>query len=227
MAKLTLFFRNRVLGVRHLEDQPICIGRHPDCEIVIDSLAVAERHAHVVPVGDGHEISPYAEGTPIIVNHQAVTRHRLSHGDMIQIGKHTLAFAESVITLFPEEPAQERQEPEKAPAEAETQVETASPPELPIGGIQIMNGTHLGKVIPLQRALTRISLTADHCAIVARRPDGYYLSHLEGDQPPAIEGHSIGDLTVRLEDGNRILLDGIEMLFFAQITQAAATASQQ
>lgn len=215
MAKLTLFFRNRVLGVHHLEDEPICIGRHSDCEITIDSLAVAERHAHMVPVGDGYEISPYGEDTPVIVNHHPIKTHRLNHGDVIQIGKHTLNFAESAITLFTPAPPRKQ---EKKEAQA------VSPPELAIGGIQIMNGTHLGKVIPLQRALTRVSLSTAQCAIIARRPDGYYISHLEGDQPPAVEGKSIGDLTVRLKEGNHVLLDGIEMLFFEDITQAAAAS---
>lgn len=215
MAKLTLFFRNRVLGVHHLEDGPICIGRHSDCEIAIDSLAVAERHAHVTPVSDTYEISPYAEDTPVIVNHCPIKTHQLNHGDVIQLGKHTLHFAESAITLFSPAPPQTQEKKE---------AQVVSSPELAIGGIQIMNGTHLGKVIPLQRALTRVSLSQAQCAIIARRPDGYYISHLEGDQPPAIEGQPIGDLTVRLEEGNRVLLDGIEMLFFEDITQAAAAS---
>lgn len=216
MAKLTLFFRNRVLQVHHLEDRMISIGRSGDCEIAIDSLAVAQRHAHVVPSGDEYTISPYGEETPVLVNHQPVESHLLQHGDVIEIGKHTLQFAESAIVLTPS--------PHPLPRER-SEAPLTPPPEFAIGCLQIMNGPHLGKVIPLQRALTRLALSRDQRAIIARRTDGYYLSHLEGEYPPAIEGQPIGDLTVRLEEGNHIELGGIQLLFIEDITRAAAAAS--
>ncbi|HEB96230.1 MAG TPA: FHA domain-containing protein [Sedimenticola thiotaurini] len=217
MAKLTLFFRNRVVQVYHLDGSMISIGRSSDCEICIDTLALAERHAHVVPDGDGYLLTPFDEETPLLVNHQPVESRRLQHGDVIDLGKYSLHFAESAMVLAPAQPA--------APPPRREQTEPQPAPELAIGCLQVMSGPNLGKVIPLQRALTRLALSPDGRAIVARRNDGYYLSHLEGQRSPVIQGQPIGELTVRLEDGNRLQVGDVELLFIEDITRAAAEAS--
>jgi hypothetical protein len=84
---------------------------------------------------------------------------------------------------------------------------------LPSGYIQVQNGEFLGRIIFLNRSLTRLGLSADTCAVVAHRSDGYYLSHLDGEIPPFLNGASIGDRTVRLQHGDTIEVQGIAMKF--------------
>ena len=79
----------------------------------------------------------------------------------------------------------------------------------------------MGKIISLYPPLVRLGLTGRECAMVSRRRDGYYLSYLEGEKPPLVEGQSIGEQSVLLQDGDIIRLDGIEMRFYEDTAQAA------
>jgi hypothetical protein len=84
---------------------------------------------------------------------------------------------------------------------------------LPSGYIQVQDGEFMGRIIFLNRSLTRLGLSGATCAVVAHRSDGYYLSHLDGDTPPLLNGASIGDRSMRLQDGDTIEVQGISMKF--------------
>jgi hypothetical protein len=84
---------------------------------------------------------------------------------------------------------------------------------LPAGYIQVQDGEFMGRIIFLNRSLTRLGLSADTCAVIAHRSDGYYLSHLDGDAPPLLNGESIEDRTMKLKDGDTIEVQGVAMKF--------------
>ncbi|WP_172838765.1 FHA domain-containing protein [Solemya velesiana gill symbiont] len=45
MAKLTVFYKSRALDVHHLGEGETLIGRSSDCDLQIDSPAIAYEHA--------------------------------------------------------------------------------------------------------------------------------------------------------------------------------------
>lgn len=222
MAKLTLFFHNRIVLHYPLTGKVACIGRDKNCEICIDSLAVADRHAWVTPQGSDYEVSAASEDNPVLVNHEPVQIRLLQHGDRIQIGKHTLSFAESVVTPnFLSEDADRGsvgEPPTESPSAESQQLENK-------GCIQVVSGDHLGKIISLYPPLVRLGLTGREFAMVSRRREGYYLSHLAGQKAPQVDGRAIGNESILLQDGAMIEIDGIEMRFYAD-TAALAADSQ-
>jgi pSer/pThr/pTyr-binding forkhead associated (FHA) protein len=230
MAKLTLFFRNRAILAYNLEDKGISIGRDPECDIVIDSLAVEQRHALVMPQGGDYAIFPFSDDTRVTINHQPIESHTLQHGDIIGIGKHTLSFAASAIRLpvLPNPGDVKAREQRLKPASSrEPSGETVKPlkPKIDIenaGCVQVISGEHVGKVIALYRPLIRLGMTGNECAVIAHREDGYYLSHLEGENPPLVDGDPIGDRSVRLKDGNIIQVADIRLQFYGAMKQAIA-----
>ena len=230
MAKLTLFFRNRAILAHDLENKGISIGRDPECDIVIDSLAVEQKHALVMPQGGNYSIFPFSDNTQVMINHLPIESHTLQHGDLIGIGKHTLNFAESAITL-PVSPnssaAKETEEKLAPPSSPAPSKEIEKPINTKIeledaGCVQVISGEHVGKVIALHRPLIRLGLTGNECAVIAHRHDGYYLSHLEGENPPLLDGDPIGDRSIRLKDVNIIQVSDIRLQFHAAMKQAIA-----
>lgn len=222
MAKLTLFFHNRIVLHYPLTGKVACIGRDKNCEICIDSLAVAERHAWVTPQGSDYALSATSEDTLLLVNHQPVQNRLLQHGDRIQIGKHTLSFAESVVTpnfLGEDADAATVCEPPTPSHSAES---SESPQLENKGCIQVVSGEHLGKIISLYPPLVRLGLTGRQFAMVSRRREGYYLSHLAGQKTPQVDGRAIGNESILLQDGAMIEIDGIEMRFYADTAALAA-----
>ncbi|MES9821979.1 MAG: FHA domain-containing protein, partial [Candidatus Thiodiazotropha sp.] len=100
MAKLTLSFKGRVIDVFHIERDKTEIGRNDDCTIPIDSLAIAPVQAVITRNDDqSYLLQAQEEAFPVLVNHEKTEQTTLNHGDVIQVGKHTLSFAEDVMDL--------------------------------------------------------------------------------------------------------------------------------
>lgn len=95
---------------------------------------------------------------------------------------------------------------------------------LPTGFVQVIKGEHIGRIIILNRSMTRLGLSGRVCAVIANRgDDGYFLTPLEGEAYPLVDGEPTGDATVRLSEGAIIEIDGIEMRFHKGNSPAADT----
>ena len=95
---------------------------------------------------------------------------------------------------------------------------------LPKSFVQIINGEHIGRIIALNRAMTRLGQSGNTCAVVANRGnEGYFLTPLEGKAYPLVNGEPTGDATIQLSDGAIIEIDGIQMRFHQGNSSAADT----
>jgi predicted component of type VI protein secretion system len=208
MPKLTLTFKGHIIDVFHLEGGETHIGRDEGCEIRIDSLAIAPRQALLRQIdNDDYQVTSLDTEFPVLVNHEKIERKRLHHGDVIQIGKHTLTYAEDVMELGADLTVDLRTTEEEQATDFDA---------LPAAGmLQIMNGENFGRIIPLKRNMTRIGHVGGDCAMISKRDDGYFLSFLEGPNPPVVNRHPIGDESYRLNEGDVIEVGGTKMQFHA------------
>jgi hypothetical protein len=72
-----------------LGDDPITIGRMPDCQVMLADANVSRRHAEVRRADDGgggHVVVDLASTNGTRVNGVGVRSHRLQHGDEITVG---------------------------------------------------------------------------------------------------------------------------------------------
>ncbi len=201
MAKLTLSFKGNTIQVHRCDRGIVTVGRDPDNTITIDSLAVAPKHIIIdLDQADGPELVRECDDRfPVRVNGEPVDRRRrLSDGDIIGLGKHTLTFSA-----------------ETSPRASETAAETKPPAKEPTAVLQFLNGKNIGRVIPLKQAMVRLGHT-DNGAVIARRRNGYFLSSLEGGQDIRINGEPLGDRTVALNHGDKIEIDRSRLLFCLQ-----------
>lgn len=210
MAKLTLTFKGHVIDVFHLESDKTQIGRNDDCTIPIDSLAIAPLQAVITKQSDQrYQLEALDEAFPVLVNHEKTAEATLNHGDVIQVGKHTLSFAEDVMDLGAD--LSQSETAEQIPVAAKQDEGDESIPKL--GVLQIINGDNFGRIIPLNRNMTRIGHAGGDCAMIARREGGYFISFLEGPNPPRINQKPIGDEARLLTDGDIIDVGGTQMQF--------------
>jgi pSer/pThr/pTyr-binding forkhead associated (FHA) protein len=210
MPKLTLSFKGRVMDVFHLESGITHIGRNADCTIVIDSLAIAPLHITLSAADDDYLLEARDEEYPVLVNHEKAEQVELHHGDVIQIGKHTLTYAEDVMDLGTDLRSNPFAKEERQGSEENNQNEGAQPTS---GILQIVSGDNFGRIIPLKRHMTRIGYTGGDCAMITRREDGYFISLLEGPNPPSINHKSIGDMPQLLKDGDLVEVGDTQMQF--------------
>jgi len=99
-----------------------------------------------------------------------------------------------------------------------TEVKPAAPvppvASQPIAIIQILNGPNLGRELELSKNLTTLGKPGVQVAVLARRPHGYFITHVEGGSFPLVNGSSVGEQPHQLKDHDIIELAGVKMEFY-------------
>lgn len=80
--------------------------------------------------------------------------------------------------------------------------------------VQILSGPNAGKELELVKNLTTLGKPGVQVAVLARRPHGYFLTHVEGVIFPVVNGESLGEHLRQLNDHDIIELAGVKMEFY-------------
>ena len=80
--------------------------------------------------------------------------------------------------------------------------------------LQILSGASAGRVLDLNKSLTTLGKTGVQVAVFTRRPTGYFVTHVEGEVFPLINGVPIGSQAKQLNDQDTIEIAGTKMSFF-------------
>lgn len=92
-------------------------------------------------------------------------------------------------------------------------------PAAPVGQsavavIQILNGPNLGRELELSKNLTTLGKPGVQVAVLARRPHGYFITHVEGASFPLVNGSTVGEQPHQLHEHDIIELAGVKMEFY-------------
>jgi hypothetical protein len=82
------------------------------------------------------------------------------------------------------------------------------------GVIQILSGPNAGRELTLVKALTTLGKPGVQVAVIAKRPQGFFITHVEGVQHPALNGRTLDAQAHLLHDHDIIELAGVKMEFF-------------
>lgn len=238
MAKLVLSMNGAVQGEYELNQERFTIGRKPENEIQIDNLAVSGKHALIITILDDSFLEDLGSTNGTYVNGKLVKKHALKDGDVIAIGKHELKYInenasddddefEKTMIIKPGSASAAvaaAQAAEKAGAGAGASGAAASPGGgggggMPLGRLTVLNGPIAGKELELTKALITLGKPGTQVAVISRRPQGYFLTHIESDgdgkRYPVVNGEAIGPKAYQLKDSDLIELAGIKMEFSA------------
>jgi pSer/pThr/pTyr-binding forkhead associated (FHA) protein len=106
--------------------------------------------------------------------------------------------------------------PAAAPAHAPAPAAAPAAPKSaqPLGAIQLLSGGNAGKELELSKPLTTLGKPGVQVAVLTRRPQGYFITHVEGAQRPTVNGQAIGTAPHALKDHDLVEIAGIKMEFF-------------
>lgn len=90
----------------------------------------------------------------------------------------------------------------------------AAPMAQGIGTVQILSGPNAGKELPLLKPLTTLGKPGIQVAVIAKRPQGYFITHVEGANFPVVNGKTLDAQARQLGDHDIIELAGVKMEFF-------------
>jgi predicted component of type VI protein secretion system len=232
-AKLILTLNGATISEHELNKETITIGRRPENDIQVDNLAVSGKHAQVITILNDSFLEDLNSTNGTYVNGSLIKKHALKHGDVIGVGKHQLKYInenaaaddafEKTMIIRPDAAGM----PEATGAHeigksvAKIAAQEAKRGAMPVQGaaarLQILNGANAGKEIELSKALTTIGKPGTQVAAITRRPQGYFIIHVEGgsgNQTPVINGKNIGTQATGLKDHDIIEVAGVKMEFF-------------
>ena len=235
MAKLVLSLNGVVQGEYELNKERITIGRKPENDIPIDNLAVSGKHALIITILDDSFLEDLGSTNGSYVNGKLIKKHALKHGDVIAIGKHELKYVNEGATADDDDDDEFEKTMIIKPGSASAAVAAAQAAEkagagpvaptpaagassgMPLGRLTVLNGPIAGKELELTKALITLGKPGTQVAVISRRPQGYFLTHIESDgdgkRYPTVNGEPIGPKAYQLKDGDLIELAGVKMEF--------------
>lgn len=105
-----------------------------------------------------------------------------------------------------------------AAAPAPKPAATPSPAASGVAGqqawIQIMSGPGVGKEAPLTKNLTTLGKPGVQVAVITKRPQGYFITHVEGANYPVLNNKKLDTQAHPLGDHDLIEIAGVKMEFF-------------
>jgi len=84
----------------------------------------------------------------------------------------------------------------------------------PAAAVQILTGPNAGKELELVKNLTTLGKPGLQVAVLTRRPNGYFITHVEGATYPVLNGAQLNEHPHQLKDHDIIELAGIKMEFY-------------
>ncbi len=209
MAKFTVYFKDKPIQSSLFDYGVIHIGRDETNDIHLDSLAIAPVHAVVILKESSNIIKQLNDDFPLIVNAENVKETTLENGDKISIGKHSIVFNSAVVI------AADLQKDTLLSKDIESLNQEIKPAvKLPEANLQVISGKHIGRVIPLKKAMTRLGRGGDGIVVISKRKEGYFISALEHDNSLQVNQQPLGEKTLKLRHNDTVVIDNSAMQFF-------------
>jgi hypothetical protein len=242
-AKLILSMDGVVLKEYVLNKERTTIGRKPHNDIVIDNLAISSEHAAIITILNDSFLEDLESTNGLSVNGTVTKKHFLQNNDLIEIGKYKLKYlndqpaqatsADFEKTMVLSRPVKTaavdvegsdftRTQTNVATGEAtgkfaasgESEKSVAPVASSQAAAVQILSGPNAGKELELVKSLTTLGKPGVQVAVLAKRPHGFFITHVEGAKFPLVNGASTGEQPHQLNDHDIIELAGIKMEFY-------------
>lgn len=222
MAKLVLSLNGTVVNQYFIDREPLRIGRGAGNDIVIGDPLLSREHARIVSFGEDHIIEDLQSSNGTGVNGSPVLRKILQHRDIIELGSYRLCYMNTRMaaevdlerTMLIQVPAQAAEPPPGAPVAvpAMRAVKTWLPP----GHIKVLSGSGrhaAGDLVTLDRVVTTFGIPGEDLVVIGRRPQGYFLTHVEGPKFPRVNQRAITAEPYPLRNGDVIEAAGYRLEF--------------
>ncbi|GHT84644.1 hypothetical protein FACS1894116_11930 [Betaproteobacteria bacterium] len=83
-----------------------------------------------------------------------------------------------------------------------------------LGVLQVLSGANVGRELELAKPLTTLGKPGQQVAVIARREQGYFFTHVEGATFPQVNGRTLNGQAYHLENHDVIEVAGVKMEFF-------------
>lgn len=235
MPKLVISRDRKVKAEYKIEKVRTMLGRGGKCDIRLDDIAASSRHAEIVTVGNDAFVHDLGSTNGTYVNNLLTQRCALNDGDLIGIGNHVITFhTDQFVDTVPDfektmviqtgmrehAAAQldaEMTAIEKAEAEEKVKANSKPAPDMPLGRLEVVSGELSGRRLELNRPVITLGRPGIQAAVISRRAQGYFITHVAGaggeQAYPLVNGKPTGPRACPLQDKDVIEIAGVRMAF--------------
>lgn len=180
------------------------LGRKSGNDIVLDTMVVSGQHCafDLVGVADVYLEDLGSTNGTYVNDHMVKARTKLNDGDVIAIGPYRIKYLQA--------------SGEPTSTFGETQAFMAGDSQFAQqlhASFEVINGSSAGLEVPVVKAVTTFGRPGVAVVSVAHRRNGFFVTHLAGDQTPLLNGRALGTDAVMLSDQDILDLAGTQMRF--------------
>jgi pSer/pThr/pTyr-binding forkhead associated (FHA) protein len=209
MAKLTVYFKNKVVRSYSFETERVHIGRDETNDLVIDSPAFAPAHAVIVMQGNSYIIKQLNDDFPLMLNGKNTKESTLHDGDTIIVGQYVIVYSTDQTTNSSGQLAKKT---------------TTAPPNRKTKGdyiphtanFQVVSGANIGKIFHLNTPMTLLGERGSGLVVVSKRKDGYFASVLENIGIITLNKQPLSDTSVKLNHNDVLIVGNTTVQFYLQ-----------
>jgi pSer/pThr/pTyr-binding forkhead associated (FHA) protein len=225
MSKLVLTLEGKIVNHYFIEKSSITIGRDASNDIAINDPLLGDVHVRITRAGQDDIAEGVMSRGGSRLNGKPLGRQILQHRDIIELGSHQLRYMSSRVaadadldrTMLIQTLARPNGDTKDAPAMV-MPMATPPRPALQAGRVEILAGLpphQAGQFVSLDRVVTTFGVPGDKLIVLTRRPQGVFLTHVEGSKFPRVNRHAIGNVPHALKDGDIIEAAGYKLKFIA------------
>lgn len=205
MEKLVIKKDDVLVDEIAIDKQIVTIGRDLESDLQLNDPSVSRHHATIRRIYTDLYIEDLGSTNGTQLNGRSITKHVLKAGDRLAIGSY-------MLDMVAEESAEEAEgdldrtvviQPEVVAA---ARARRASPVRklLPKSAtLRFFRGPNKGNLEKIDRSLFTIGKPGENVAVIARRPQGFYLLHIGGSRFPRINNKEIDSKGgVQLQEGD-------------------------
>jgi hypothetical protein len=196
MAKIIVSIGEKIVRELTISRERITIGRRAHNDVVIHDIGVSGEHAAIVTSQNESVLEDLNSTNGTQVNGQPVKKHYLRNDDVIELAKYRIRYvADASSEAVNDDGGSVWSNPKYA------------------ARIKVLSGANAGREIGLVKTLTTIGQPGKHVAVVTLRPQGYCITHVEGESRLLINGQPANDNAHVLVNGDVIDVAGAKTRF--------------
>lgn len=224
MAKLIVSQNGEVIENRFLNASSFTIGSLADCDLSLAGEGISRTHARITSVGNDDILEDQGSTNGTLVNGRLITRHILQNDDVIEIANIQIRYRNHKAidgpsfdrTMIIQPSGQEFGAPAQAVgtyALATAKKERRFRAGARMGLVRILNDGQSAQEIELTEVLHTFGVPGTQLAVINSRPQGYFITHVEGKKPARLNGKSIGHEPRPLSPDDTIEVGNAKLLF--------------
>lgn len=187
-----------------IDRQSITIGRDSESDLHLNDPSVSRHHARIQRIYTDLYIEDLGSTNGTTLNGRSVTKHVLKPGDRLLIGSFLVDLLQEAEEAEDDLDKTVVIQPQAVAAARTGETSTPDRKLLPkVATLRFFRGPNKGSTEKIDRSLFTIGKPGENVAVIARRPQGFYLLHIGGSSFPRINNEEIDSKGgVQLQEGD-------------------------